>query len=135
MKKVDGWVSHLFDYVKSVWTTPFEWGKFDCFIFMGGAIRAMTGDGFVDQIIGKYSSYEEALEICRQHGYTSPLDFIVRNFEQNPSILHTMRGDIVIVKDDGELLIGICQGDRVYLVGDTGIVTCPLEMAKRSYRV
>ena len=129
------WIPSLFDYMAEVWDTPFEWGVFDCFLFVGGAVKAMTGASFVDEVRGKYTDMDSALELCKIHGYQSPLDFLARNFERNESILSSSRGDIMVVKEDGELLLGICQGERIYLAGPTGIVTTTLDNAKRSYRV
>lgn len=136
LNRKETWYTDLFDYMRSVWHTPFEWGVFDCFIFTGQVVKVITGDDYVDQVIGKYSNYDEAVELAKGFGFASPMAFILDKFTPNPSILHAQPGDLMVIRGEGQdLTLGICQGERIYMSGDTGIATVALENAKRSFRV
>lgn len=136
MTRKPTWLPDLFSYVESVWHTPFEWGTFDCFIFAGGAVKAMTGNAYVDQIVGKYSDQESATALSKAHGFASPMAFIAKEFTPHPSILDARRGDLMIIRGEAsDLLLGICQGERIYVAGPDGMATVPLLAAKRSFMV
>lgn len=48
-------IARLNDYLREQRGKCFQLGKHDCFTLTNGAWRAMYGEGYADQIIGKYS--------------------------------------------------------------------------------
>jgi hypothetical protein len=49
-----GKISRLNEYLNEVCDVPFEWGVHDCFTFTNGAWKAMYGQGWADDWVGKY---------------------------------------------------------------------------------
>ena len=49
-----GKISRLNEYLSEVCDVPFEWGVHDCFTFTNGAWKAMYGQGWADDWVGKY---------------------------------------------------------------------------------
>ena len=49
-----GKISRLNEYLSEVCDVPFEWGVHDCFTFTNGAWKAMYGQGWAEDWLGKY---------------------------------------------------------------------------------
>ena len=49
-----GKISRLNEYLSEVCDVPFEWGVHDCFTFTNGAWKAMYGQGWADDWVGRY---------------------------------------------------------------------------------
>ena len=49
-----GKISRLNEYLSEVCDVPFGWGVHDCFTFTNGAWKAMYGQGWADDWLGKY---------------------------------------------------------------------------------
>lgn len=134
MRRLAGWEPSLISYLRSIVNEPFQWGKHDCFIFSGTCIKLITGDAYIDDAIGKYDSFESSQEFSRSHGFKNHIHFVARRFKPRPSLLQAMRGDLVIMPGlQNEPALGICQGSRVYSVGESGLYTVCMSHAKRVF--
>ncbi len=49
-----GKIIRLNEYLSEVCDVPFEWGVHDCFTFTNGAWKAMYGQGWAEDWLGKY---------------------------------------------------------------------------------
>lgn len=134
MTRFDDWQTRLTGYLRHVSQVPFEYGKHDCFIFVGECVRQMTGDKYIDDF--KYSDLDEGTQIVRDMGFKNHLHFIASKFPQRKSPLHAQRGDIVLSKPlpQGRAL-GICQGTLAYGVGQDGLMTFPMSKVGKAFKV
>ena len=136
MTRLEGWEPTLISYLRFIANQPFIWGKHDCFIFSGLCVKIITGDNYIDDAIGKYNSFESSLEFARSHGFKNHIHFVAKRFKARPSPFQAMRGDLVVVPGlQNEPALGICQGSRVYSVGEHGLYTVCMSHAKRVFEI
>lgn len=136
MKRYDDWQNRLTEYVNSVVKKPFKWGEHDCFIFTGQCVKVMTGENYIDEMIGKYHDAESSLKYAKTIGVKNHIEFMSRRFSARPSILHMMRGDIAVLPGlQSDFALGICQGSKVYTVGETGLYIACASQAKKAFEV
>jgi len=134
--RADGWETRLIACLHSLSRVPFEWGRHDCFIFTGLCIKAMTGDNYIDGMIGKYHDAESSLIYARSIGVRNHIHFMARKFKARPSPLNAMRGDVVVMPGlQGDFSLGICQGSRAYTVGENGLYMVCASQIKKAFAV
>ena len=128
--KTDGWEKRLNEFLDSV--GPFEWGSNDCCMFAVNAVEVMTG---IDH--GKpYRGYKTGLGAARRlekHGGVEGIATIELGAPK--PILYVKRGDVVSVKNDGNLLLGICLGDKIAAVSETGLVFLSTDTIQNAWSV
>lgn len=128
--KTDGWEKRLNEFLDSV--GPFEWGSNDCCMFAVKAVEVMTGKDH-----GKpYRGYKTGLGAARRlekHGGVEGIATIELGAPK--PILYVKRGDVVSVKNDGNLLLGICLGDKIAAVSETGLVFLSTDTIQNAWSV
>ncbi len=128
--KTDGWEKRLNEFLDSV--GPFEWGSNDCCMFAVKAVEVMTGEDH-----GKpYRGYKTGLGAARRlekHGGVEGIATIELGAPK--PILYVKRGDVVSVKNDGNLLLGICLGDKIAAVSETGLVFLSTDTIQNAWSV
>lgn len=65
-------IDALNTYLKQHLTDEFKWGEADCLIFTNGAYRAMYGEGWCDDWLGRYmnkSSPKKHSELIKEFGF------------------------------------------------------------------
>ena len=128
--KTEGWEKRLQDFLDSV--GPFEWGTNDCCMFAVRAVEVMTG---VDH--GKpYRGYKTALGAHRRLEKYGGVDGIatIELGELKP-VLFAKRGDVVSVQGGENILLGVCLGDKMAAVSETGLIFRPMESAQNAWSV
>ena len=128
--KTDGWEKRLNEFLDSV--GPFEWGSNDCGMFAVKAVEVMTGEDH-----GKpYRGYKTGLGAARRlekHGGVEGIATIELGAPK--PVLYVKRGDVVSVKNDGNLLLGICLGDKIAAVSETGLVFLSTDTIQNAWSV
>lgn len=136
MNRFDDWQTRLTDYINSIVRKPFNWGEHDCFIFAGQCVKAMTGNNYIDEMVGKYHDAESSLEYAKSIGVRNHIEFISRRFKSRPSVLNMMRGDVAVIPAlQSDYALGICQGSKVYTVGESGLYMVCASQAKKAFAV
>lgn len=113
-------------FLDRAWRTPFEWGRFDCILFLADwSVEIGAGDP-AQPFRSGYRSPLGAARIIRKAGGLAAL--VAREFEP----LGWMRtdgpeaGDIGIVRTvtaNGESEVGgLCLGDRCAVIGPAGLL-------------
>jgi len=126
------WQGLLDAFIQEHRLDPYEYGKWDCCLFVCSAIHAMTGVDPGERFRGAYSSCEEA----RRLGYVVPR--IVEqvcaehDMKQVPALL-ARRGDVALVKRS--LGIVALNGSDVILISQTGLSYISLSLARRAWHV
>lgn len=128
--KTDGWEKRLNEFLDSV--GPFEWGSNDCCMFAVKAVEVMTGEDH-----GKpYRGYKTGLGAARRlekHGGVEGIATIELGAPK--PVLYVKRGDVVSVKNDGNMLLGICLGDKIAAVSETGLVFLSTDTIQNAWSV
>lgn len=84
------------DHIKKHANTPFEWGVFDCCVFVSHVIKIQTDIDLYADYSGKYNSEKSSLAIQKEIGtIESQLD---KHFERIDP-MHASRGDIHMLTD------------------------------------
>lgn len=126
--KVNTWDQNLMRYIDGCRDKPFEWGVFDCTVFVRGACEAQLGvDPFVGQVPeyktlkGAKGSYSRL--VARDVVYQTILN---RVLEPHEGVLPP-RGSVVArrgVSGAGEVLgaaLGVVVSRHVAFVGENGL--------------
>ena len=67
MKHPD-WHVRLDTFIRENLLTPFEWGKFDCCLFVADAVEAMTGTDFAAPFRGRYTTATGSARALKKYG-------------------------------------------------------------------
>lgn len=135
MRRYSFWRTALADYLGSCVGRPFQPGQHDCALFAAGAVQAMTGEDFGSDYRGRYKTLAGGYRILKRLGFDNHADLAASIFEEiHPS--QAMVGDVAVVVEDGNVALGIVQGEAVYVLHTTGrIGTVSLLGASRAFRV
>jgi hypothetical protein len=81
-----------------------------------------------------YHDEKTALAYINSHG---SIQEAVKDWLGDPcvSTSYTQRGDVVLFNNEGRETLGICVGDRIVTVGETGIAHVSMEQAICSWKV
>lgn len=93
MKYAD-WKERLDEYVKRKTLKPFIWGTNDCYLFVAGAVRSMSGIDIAHWLWGKYSTKRGAIKEARK---------LSNNFEE---FMIKIFDETLVRKDTGKVKYG-----------------------------
>ena len=102
------------EYIASNRRRPFEWGSFDCVLFVAGWVRLRTG---VDQLAGlpAWTSEREARRVIASiGGLSAALDSRLVRIKPGMAI----DGDIGIVENT----LGVFTGRHIVAAGQSGLI-------------
>jgi hypothetical protein len=116
--RTHGWWERLNEYVLAHRDRARNYGTWDCWQFVGGAVLVMTGTDYRERF-PRYNSLDEGLRILREAGGEE--HFLTEFFGAKKPIAFAQRGDVVIA-DLGEGIAGcICIGVKSVTVGPDGL--------------
>jgi len=124
----NGWEKRLADFLDSQKDSPFIWGKNDCVLFASKAANEIVERDLEPEILG-YGEYNKAkaIAILREHGGEISGIFD-KHFKRK---LKTMaqRGDIAVVKYNGDKAAGVVIGRMVICKTVDGLINVPMNDA------
>ncbi len=130
------WEDRLRTYLDRVEEEPFKWGVHDCAMFGAGAVRAMTGVDFAEDIRETYTTSTGAKEALRKAGDGTLLKRLRRHFGDAKPVSLAQRGDIVM-RD--RFTVGVCVGQYSWFVGEEGsrqgLVAFPTSLCTYAFSV
>lgn len=97
---------------------PFEWGVSDCCLFAANVVKEMTGIDYAESFRG-YDSRNGVVKKLRPY---SSLRNAISSVLKEKDPRFAMRGDVVLIKNQGRHIAGICVGDRAACQGKEGVV-------------
>jgi hypothetical protein len=142
MPRREDWQSELDRLLVSGRDRPFEWGKWDCCLFVADAIVAVTGEDLAAGLRARYSSLREARWILRaRYGSASIERSVAKLFslagvrEVSPGFAH--RGDPVIARSGRDFQIGVIGLNGLIVINyeTKGLVSVPRSLATRAWCV
>ena len=125
----DGWEARFTDLLTAVQDREFQYGTWDCCLFAGAAIEALTGDNPADAYRGRYDDEPSCRAVLEAEGGLLGIAdavALLRNFNRLP-VLMARRGDIVLGRIDDRPTLGVCVGASVWFaVAPRGVCPIPI---------
>lgn len=134
MRRPD-WKVRLTDYVARAARVPYAIGRHDCALFAAGAVEAVTGRDPASGWRGAYDTKIAGLKALRRAGHDDHLAATAALLEEiHPAF--AAAGDIAAVRDaeSGSLVLGVVQGEMVYVLRETGLGLVPRSAMVRAFR-
>ena len=120
----------------------FEYGKWDCCLFVCDAIAEMTGVDLAGGYRGKYSTRMGALHAIGEQLGTASIQAVAANAAAahhmpEVPVLHAQRGDMVLVQRGRNYSLGLValNGRDVIVTSKRGLWRLPLSCAIRAWQV
>ena len=142
MTKKGNWQALLHEFLLSHRFEPFEYGRWDCCLFVGRAVEVMTGVDPAAALRGAYSTRAQAGRFMRTRGVRSveaAVAAVAVEFGMvETDILHAQRGDLALVRNgrrDVSLGLVSLTGREVLLAAANGIWAGPLTLAVRAWHL
>jgi len=135
-----GTQERLNTYLKSVSHEPFKWGQHDCLTFTNSAFRAMYGEGWGDDLLGRYmgpdgSPISRKNDLRKTFGYTTfdaAVDDRLTRIEYVPP-----RGALVTTTHSQRWVIGVAMGISVgtsaVFLSKQGLLYLPIELIDKAW--
>ena len=132
-----GKISRLNEYLSEVCDVPFEWGVHDCFTFTNGAWKAMYGQGWADDWLGKYMIEgkpmrgDELRKTFRFGGIDAALRSRLTPYDR------PVLGSLVTTKKNQRWMIGVAMGislgSRCVFLSKDGLIKLNAEDVQSSW--
>ncbi|MCU1326641.1 MAG: hypothetical protein JWN34_2011 [Bryobacterales bacterium] len=141
MTRLGNWQSALDRFINEHRSDRFQYGTWDCCLFVCGAIEAMTGTDIAAHFRARYRTRKEALRAIREKtGRAS-----IRAVAEDAAAVHGMplaaslrRGDMALVRWGARgYLLGLVSltGRDVLAVSNAGTVRLPLSTVVMGWHV
>lgn len=131
MVRKDNWEALLNEFLETVFDKPLKPGKHDGVLFVGNAVKAMTGQDFVKDFRGKYSTCEDGHALIKKKGQGNLLA-IVDGLLPRVSKSMAQRGDVILLKNKN---LALAFGLDALAVGDEGLVRVDRAEWQRAWKV
>jgi hypothetical protein len=142
MQRRSDWQRVLDEFLRANQNRPFEYGKWDCCLFVCDAIAAMTGVDLATAYRGKYSTRTGALHSIGERLGTASILAVAENAAAahhmpEVPVLHAHRGDMVLVARGRDYSLGLValNGRDVIVTSKRGLWRLPLSHAVRAWQV
>jgi len=128
----------LNDYLKSVKDKSFEWGKHDCLTFTNNAFRAMYGEGWADDWLGRYMEGSRIFrrdELRKEFGFstfTCAVDNKLSRINHIPplgALVTTQKAQRWVIG----VAMGICTGTKAVFLSKEGMLYLPLDYIHQAW--
>ena len=125
--RVSDWPELLNEYLNSMQSKSYEWGKLDCCLFVADWLLILTGIDYAKAFRNRYDSLESALTLMNEwfdpnaidEHFGAPAKYLDSLFLPI-SIYKVKRGDVVANKDGS---VGICNGLYSLFMSSKGLAT------------
>ena len=140
--RLDDWEARLDRVLVEGRDRPFEWGRWDCCLFVADAILSTTGEDLAADLRRQYSSLDEARWLLRaRFGSRSIERSVARLFSRAglpdcaPGLAR--RGDPVVVRRERNFQIGVIALDGSVVVNSEtkGLVHIPRSLVTRAWHI
>ena len=142
MQRRSDWQRALDEFVRVNQDRRFEYGKWDCCLFVCDAIIEMTGIDLAAPYRGKYSTRAEALRAISEQLGTASIQAVAENAAATHHmpevpVLHAHRGDMVLVARGRDFSLGLValNGRDAIVASKFGLWRLSLSRAVRAWQV
>ena len=139
MSRVSGWHGRLDMTLDGLRRQPHGWsdGR-DCLLGLAGpVIEALTGEDRVAPWRGRYATMTGALRVMRGDGFDTLADLAASILPENDNPATARAGDVVALPSDDGFggTLGVVAGERVFVLGDDGLLTQDRALIGRAFKV
>lgn len=114
------WSLLLGNYIKENRKTPFEWGVFDCCLFVSTCCDIVCGVDPAKEYRGTYSTEVGAKRaIIKNHG---SIEAAYDSFFNRVDLSHVKRGDICMYENDAGTAVAVYFSGDWWSTTDTGVM-------------
>ena len=131
--RLPDWKARLNAFVTATARQPYALGSHDCALFAAGAVDAVCGIDPGKVWRGKYTTKAAGLRLVRKAGHQDHVAVFAAILDE-VSTAFAAAGDIAVVDDAGTLLLGVVQGESIYVLRPTGLGLVPRAMMLRAFR-
>jgi hypothetical protein len=143
MQRYQDWAARLEVFLQEQKGRRFQYGSWDCCLFVCEAISAMTGSDLGVEFRGKYDSLRSAEALIRRYCPVQSLSALVAGVAtrwgmREVSPLHARRGDMAMIRRGRGYSLGMIalDGQRVLvLVGRDRVAAIPRLVIARAWSV
>ncbi len=142
MTRKGNWQALLHAFLVEHRFEAFEYGRWDCCLFVGEAVQVMTGVDPAADLRGAYSSRVEARRFMRRCGLRSvevAVEAVAAEYGMRETdVSHAQRGDLALVRNgrrDVSLGLVSLTGREVLLASSNGIWAVPISLAVRAWHI
>lgn len=128
--RLQGWESKLNQAIEQ--TGGFQWGTNDCCMFVVRVVEAITGVDYGKPYRG-YKTAKGAASRLLKHGGVEGI--ATKEFGDPKRPLLAKRGDVVSFKNNGEIALGICIGDKIAAVAESGLISISMKEAINAWSI
>jgi|SRR5581483_2965658 len=142
LKRASDWAQRLEIFLRENHARKFQYGRWDCCLFVADAIAAMTGSDVAAEFRGKYARWGEALRVMEaktgQRSVAAIAAAVAEEFgmpEAAPG--RAQRGDMALRRRPRGYSLGLVamNGLEILFPCAMGMGTCPLSDATRVWHV
>ena len=101
MTRRDDWQVRLAQYQEACARRPFQWGRWDCALFVADCVHAMTGVDWVTAWRGHYDSAVGAQQLLKARGYPSMQALVNECLGPPLDAIERHRGNVVAIHPGG----------------------------------
>lgn len=117
--RLKNWSLNLAKYIKDHGSTPFEWGAFDCCLFVSTCCEIVCGIDPAKDYRGTYKTEIGAKRaIIRRHG---SIEKAYDHFFSRVDINHIQRGDICMLENQYGTAVAVWFAGEWWSTTDTGV--------------
>jgi len=137
MKKRADWNLRFHEFLVANKGRPFEWGTWDCCKFTNAAVVSMTGEDLIPSEL-QWDDEPSAMQAIENYGKT--LGMSVQKAAKAAGLTRVepgdaRKGDVVVIKENGGQVAGICDGFSVVCPTDGGYTHRPKAQAHKVFRI
>lgn len=137
MKKLDDWQRRFHEFLVQNKERPFVWGEWDCCKFTDAAVQAITGERLIPSHLD-WNDEPSALQVIENYEKTLTRGVAKAAKAAGLQTVHpadVQKGDVVIVKEMGGRVAGICDGYAILCPSDDGYTYRSKDQAHRVFRI
>lgn len=113
---------------------PFVWGEHDCVLWAANAVLAITGFDAAEGFRDTYSGALGAAKLLKDFGGMEAL--VTTKLEREPTHpAFANVGDVLMVLQDGNPMLAVCNGETMLAPGLEGLVALPTLSAVKAWKV
>lgn len=135
----ESWPNILNDQIEQAQAREFEWGVFDCCLFVADVGLAMTDVDYAASFRGRYKTKAGAYR-CLKNLVGSKSGGIKELWDsllgESIPVAYCSRGDIATLETDDGLAVGVCVGARLAVPRPgSGLTFVPMSHALMAWRI
>jgi hypothetical protein len=138
LTRVPMWVGPFHDAIDEIRRSPFSWKEHECAIGLAArVVMVLTGEDLAAEFRGRYEDAAGAYRVMREAGFCDLADLAASYLPEYAHPSEAQIGDIAALPVDTAFghVLGVVNGDRIIVLGETILGTVDRSAARRAFRV